>query len=163
MIFFSTKLCVMFARLLLLAELTYWKTGCLWIVSCSVKICFNWKIFWGLRMCNYFRRQKGKDKRKIPRSFHDLFKRQHSSNSVYQSVWKHHSPPPSSVRTWGGGPTFFLIFPEMHTVHSVGCNNWVWDQGVCEDLPLSLRPTGQSQVHWKHGTWHLQVSSDSTN
>lgn len=55
----------------------------------------------------------------------------------------------------------FFFFPEMHTLHSVRCNHWVWNQGMCEDLPLSLRPAGQSQVHWKHGAWHLQVSSNS--
>lgn len=50
---------------------------------------------------------------------------------------------------------FFIL--EMHALHSVGCHHWLWDQGLCEDLPLSLRPAGQSKVHWKHGTWHLQV------
>lgn len=52
----------------------------------------------------------------------------------------------------------FFFFPEMHALHSVGRHHWLWDQGLCEDLPLSLRLAGQSQVHWKHGTRHLQVS-----
>lgn len=51
-----------------------------------------------------------------------------------------------------------FFFVEMHTLHSAGRHYWLWDQGLCEDLPLSLRPAGQSKVHWKHGTRNLQVS-----
>lgn len=50
------------------------------------------------------------------------------------------------------------FFPEMHALHSVGRYHWVWNKGMCQDLPLSLWPAGSSQIHWKHGTWYLQVS-----